>query len=206
MNLLSIFLSCIVIPSFALLTGTSFAISFVSIFVYKPKELYVDEYEKNYLYIWKYDDEFDSLSHRILDDDELDKLKLMIIEEKTPDGNVTMTYNHKMGTFWYYSKNKNIAFKYLEVAAQKFVIQNDCKSVFIHDDHDNTEIAEDSDEDEKIVYDAVFVQPKQRRAKQIKIKKTNRFTYKGAEYIPPSPPPSKRRISFLDFKLDKKNI
>ncbi len=210
MHIVLLFFWSILIPPFILFAGGTLAVAFISVFVYKPKQLQVDEYEKNYLYLWKYDDKFCALSDRVLNEDELNGLKLLMIEEETPDGNVTMTYNHEMSAFWYYTKNKNIAFKYLEVAAQNFVIKYDCKSVFIIDDEHNDQISDennenDNDEVDKIVLDAVFVQPKRPRTKQIKIKKTNRFTYKGSEYVDPTLL-TKRRISFFEFKNDKKNI
>jgi hypothetical protein len=60
----------------------------------------------------------------------LDKLKSCFVIEKTPLGNVLMTYNNDTGSFKYYSDNA-IPYRYLETVARKYVKQFDCRPIFV---------------------------------------------------------------------------
>jgi len=58
-------------------------------------------------------------------------LALNVIREETPKGEVLMYYSHEMESFIYYSKTKEIPYKYLETLARKYVIIYDCKIIYI---------------------------------------------------------------------------
>jgi hypothetical protein len=53
------------------------------------------------------------------------------VEEITPDGKVILKYDEATTTFLYWSE-KTIKYKYLEVAARKYVILFDCKDVYVN--------------------------------------------------------------------------
>ena len=67
-------------------------------------------------------------------DKELEKIlenyKNNIIIEKTPVGNVAMYYDSISETFTYYSDN-TIPYRFLEVVARKYVINYNCKQLYI---------------------------------------------------------------------------
>jgi hypothetical protein len=60
----------------------------------------------------------------------LDKLKGCFIMEHTPLGNVLLTFNKERTTFSYYSDN-SIPYRFLEVAARKFVKSFHCRPIFV---------------------------------------------------------------------------
>ena len=49
---------------------------------------------------------------------------------ETPIGEVVMTYNAEMNTFYYYCDRRTVPIRFLDVGAQKFVIDNDCKVLY----------------------------------------------------------------------------
>ena len=159
------------------------AFSFVAIFLYKPLKDEIIE-EENEIYKQKYLDEFNSLQVKEISNDELDKLCEVTHDEETPQGNVKILYNNKYGSFWYYSKYKNIYFDYLEVAARKYIIKYDCKCIHVKYrkkiDKNNTEEVPTS-----VIKSEVFVKvnkSKNNAIKNVDIKEYNRFTYKGNEF------------------------
>ena len=50
--------------------------------------------------------------------------------EHTPLGNVLMFYDHTRETFTYYSDN-TVPYRYLEVVSRKYVLMNDCVSLYV---------------------------------------------------------------------------
>ena len=60
----------------------------------------------------------------------LDNLKGCFIMEHTPLGNVLLTFNKERTTFSYYSDN-SIPYRFLEVAARKFVKSFHCRPIFV---------------------------------------------------------------------------
>jgi hypothetical protein len=183
-----------------LITGFAGGAVIIAVFLYQRDPLEECEDEKAYLYLWKYQDEFDLLKLRELTKEELKLLQDKTISDTTPDGDVTMCYSYTMEAFWYFSESKNVSFKYLDVLAQKYVIQYDCKSIYIV----REEIEVDSSEqrevelDDDIMSDAVFITRKSSNVRR-KVKKSNRFTYKGTKYQPETKFPS-RGLTFAGFK------
>jgi hypothetical protein len=80
----------------------------------------------------RYYDELNLLENREMTKEELDGLLLKSVDVETPDGLVKMTYNNKMGSFWYYSDNKNVHYKYLDSIARYFTIQNNCRQICVN--------------------------------------------------------------------------
>lgn len=85
-----------------------------------------DDYETLYY------DELDELEERTLNKEDLEKLGKTFIREKTPHGEVIMTYNSNTETFWYYCDDKNIKYTILDTVARKFTIDNNCKSICVN--------------------------------------------------------------------------
>ena len=79
----------------------------------------------------RYFTEYDELEEKDLTDKFVKDLALNVIREETPKGEVLMYYSHEMGSFIYYSKTKEIPYKYLETLARKYVIIYDCKRIYI---------------------------------------------------------------------------
>jgi len=78
----------------------------------------------------KYMEKYKKMEDVTLTKERLDGLKNSILMENTPLGNVLMFYNHARETFVYYSDN-TIPYRYLEVVGRKYVITNNCKSIFV---------------------------------------------------------------------------
>jgi hypothetical protein len=79
-----------------------------------------------------YYDELNDLEDRVLDKDDLEKLGTIVVNEKTPNGNVIMTYNNKSESFCYYCDDKNIRYMVLDTVARKYTIDNKCKSICVN--------------------------------------------------------------------------
>ena len=80
----------------------------------------------------------------------LEKLKDWFVIEKTPLGNVLMTYNVVRGSFQFYSDN-TIPYRYLETVSRKFVKFFDCRPIYydMEEELKNYEIKLDEKELEK---------------------------------------------------------
>ena len=61
----------------------------------------------------------------------VNNLSLKTITETTPRGDVLMYYSSKQGAFVYHSKTKEIPYSYLETVARKYVIEYNCKKLYI---------------------------------------------------------------------------
>jgi hypothetical protein len=79
----------------------------------------------------RYFTEYDDLEEKDLTDKFVKDLTLNVIREETPKGEVIMYYSHEMESFIYYSKTKEIPYKYLETLARKYVIMYDCKKLYV---------------------------------------------------------------------------
>lgn len=80
----------------------------------------------------KYYEELNALDVRVLTKEELDELQSNVVELETPDGLVKMTYNNASESFWYYTDNKNIHYKYLDAVARHFTIENKCRQICVN--------------------------------------------------------------------------
>lgn len=79
----------------------------------------------------RYFTEYDDLEEKELTEDFVKDLTLNVIREETPKGDVIMYYSHDLESFVYYSKTKEIPYKYLETLARKYVIIYDCKKLYV---------------------------------------------------------------------------
>ena len=90
------------------------------------------EYEKKDIpYENEMFEEYDNLEDRDLTEDDVKDLSLNTITETTPRGDVLMYYDEDLKSFVYYSKTKEIPYKYLETVARKYVINYDCKNIYV---------------------------------------------------------------------------
>lgn len=80
----------------------------------------------------KFYEELNSLAPRDFSKEELDTLQFNIVDIDTPDGQVKMTYNNLTGSFWYYTNNKNILYKYLDAVARFFAIEYKCRQICVN--------------------------------------------------------------------------
>ena len=122
---------------------------YVAICVYYPNvKNFEILYNKNKEY-YEYDpfffeclNEFYNLKNFKLTDKDLKKLKNKFIKKETKFGTIILNYDYKNESFNYYTKKSNtIPFEYLEVISRIYVVQFNCKSIYI-DFYDNNEINE----------------------------------------------------------------
>jgi hypothetical protein len=76
-------------------------------------------------------DEYDNLDDNELTEEYVKDLGLNTITDTTPRGDVLMYYSKFLNSFIYYSKTKEIPYKYLETVARKYVIKYNCKRLYV---------------------------------------------------------------------------
>tara|TARA_A100001015_G_C14820200_1_gene644375 strand:+ start:158 stop:805 length:648 start_codon:yes stop_codon:yes gene_type:complete len=84
-------------------------------------------YEEKYLETYK------KLENNDLNEAQED---IKFIEDLTPSGVVKLSYNIEDKHFLYYCNKKDIPYKYLETVARLFVIEKNCKNIFIDYDEE----------------------------------------------------------------------
>lgn len=101
-------------------------------------------------------------------------LSLNTVTETTPRGDVLMYYSSKLGSFVYHSKTKEIPYKYLETVARKYVIEYNCKKLYIdiRKEYEKglnkyNEIKEKEEKAAKDLKDGVVDETKENKKKQI---------------------------------------
>ena len=92
--------------------------------------------EEDIPYEMKWFDEFNDTDSDESVEDELTEefvndLSLNTVTETTPRGDVLMYYSSKLGSFVYHSRTKEIPYKYLETVARKYVIEYNCKKLYV---------------------------------------------------------------------------
>ena len=129
-----------------LFTGTTAlgifgAFFLTSQFVYSKTESIMQENEERDDVIFEetYRKEFESLEKKELPSDDI--LENFSSTVKTPLGDVVICYKDKC--FNYYSDRRNIPVRFLDVVAQKFVIEHDCKSIYEEEENTTEEIPEE---------------------------------------------------------------
>jgi hypothetical protein len=87
-------------------------------------------------YCSKYLDEFKALVSREMSEDELNSLHNKFVKEHVKDTvDIIMTFDKDAETFWYYTNHlKEVSYAILETVARKFVIDYDCKIIFLQSD------------------------------------------------------------------------
>ena len=178
-----------------------------------------EEYEN------KYKNEFEELENVDLSEEKLTGLKNNILIETTPLGNILMFYDHTYDYFKYYCSTKEIPYKILETVARRYVITNNCKSLFIDFNKEVEKAIEKTrkkseEEQEKTttpppggLNESVFAQLKSYNAKDKKknesetfIKeKINKYKYGGKmEEYTIHKKPEKDKVLKLDFASFKR--
>jgi hypothetical protein len=96
-----------------------------------------DKTKKDIEYKMKWFEEFDEMGeedeegNEELTEEFVNNLSLNTITETTPRGDVLMYYSSKLGSFVYHSHTKEIPYSYLETVARKYVIEYNCKKLYI---------------------------------------------------------------------------
>ena len=142
----------VLIVFFVTSTSLLFSILIVSICVYeKMINQFVEKYNANKecyeydTYFFEYLDEFNELNNIEFADDNLyntylNSLECKYIKQKTPKGEILMNYNNSNSSFDYYCKKSNsINFMYLDVVSRIYVVNHNCKNIYI-DNYDNFEL------------------------------------------------------------------
>jgi hypothetical protein len=79
----------------------------------------------------EFDDKGDESVEEELTEEFVNDLGLNTVTETTPRGDVLMYYSSKLGSFVYHSRTKEIPYKYLETVARKYVIEYNCKKLYV---------------------------------------------------------------------------
>ena len=120
------------------------------------------------------EDEGDGEGEEELTEEFVNDLSLNTVTETTPRGDVLMYYSSKLGSFVYHSKTKEIPYKYLETVARKYVIEYNCKKLYIdiRKEYEKglnkyNEIKEKEEKAVKDAKDGVVDETKENKKKQI---------------------------------------
>ena len=121
--------------------GVSIATILVSAFLYNDYKTFEKRLEftdsdsesdcDSEIYDEKYMNEYNELLINDLEDDFIKELKNTFISNKSPNGVIKMCFDINTDSFWYFTNNKDIPYKYLETVGRFYVIENDCKKLFI---------------------------------------------------------------------------
>ena len=116
--------------------GFMLSFLFVAYFVYKP--LIIQSAEVKFIfediieYEYKYVEEFDELDELDNDKDIRDGcLEGAYVEEDTPAGKVLLFYDVDNERFLYYSKRRDMPYRYLETVSRRFACVYNCKAIYI---------------------------------------------------------------------------
>ena len=114
-------------------------------------EKFIAYYTKNVdcldydIFLFEYFEEFDNLVNRDLSENDLKKLKNEFIKVNNRFGEIIINYDHRNQGFNYYCKQPNsYSFEYLESVSRIYVVNYDCKNVYVCDYDDE----EDNDEED----------------------------------------------------------
>ena len=120
------------------------------------------------------EDEGDGEGEEELTEEFVNDVSLNTVTETTPRGDVLMYYSSKLGSFVYHSKTKEIPYKYLETVARKYVIEYNCKKLYIdiRKEYEKglnkyNEIKEKEEKAAKDTKDGVVDETKENKKKQI---------------------------------------
>ena len=170
----------------------------------KKEKIKIEKKDPYLMYENKYKKKYDKLASKDLDDKFLSSLTNCMIIENTPKGNVLMTYNFKDELFRYYSDTKDIPYHYLETVSRKYVIQFNCKKIYINM-KDYMKTSEEIQEKNRKNKNSLFVDYKINKnpsSKQLIKEKSNRYSYCGKinvfkmlkQHL------KKKELTFADFK------
>lgn len=149
------------------------------------------DYDKLFL-SYKFVDEVDEAPPSFLTEEELEGLRDKVLHYEIPyiDQKVIMFYDHKRGGFSYYA-NHGIIYKYLNVAARKYVLDYGCKQVF-------KEMVPSMKKEEKAVTSSQFVS---KAGKTLLEKDMNAYHYLGSfqDFDKIKNPVEHKKIDFMEY-------
>ena len=109
--------------------GIGGAFYITSLFVYAtPSNNLQEDDEEEPDFDETYREEFEKLEIKDRPSDEA--INDFVSSLNSPIGEIVITYNPEVNTFYYYSNRRTIPIRFLDVGAQKFVIDNDCKVLY----------------------------------------------------------------------------
>jgi len=125
------------------------------------------------------------------------------VEEHTPEGHVYLTYDEPSNTFFYWAE-KSIPYKYLDVAARKYVIVYNCKEVYVNIFKEiiHSALKEKEEKEEKEKEDGPYATFKSYKPKKMfrpSKEKVNQYKYVG-KWKEPEPVKEYKSSSYLDYK------
>ena len=173
----------------------------------KNKESETIKYEDKYL------KEYNDLEEKEYSKKALETLHDCVVEEKTEKhGLIKIMYNIEKNQFFYYTdKIKSVPYSILDVVARKYVIENDCKCIFININDEIKQLEEKRLEDKNKKTettnnnDSVFVNFKNYniKKKNVYIKtRVNNYKYGGSfsELNQSSSIEKGKSITFSEYK------
>lgn len=124
------------------------------------------------------------------------------VEEMTPEGQLYLTYDEPSNTFFYWA-DRSIAYKYLDVAARKYVIVYKCKEVYVNLFREiiQSALKEQEKEKEKDDVYATFKSYKPKKMFRPSKEKVNQYKYVG-KWKEPDPVKEYKSSSYLDYKKE----
>lgn len=147
--------------------------------------------------VYKFVDEVDEAPDSCLTDEELEGLRDKVLHYEIPyvKQKVIMFYDHKNGGFSYYA-NSGIIYKYLNVAARRYVLDYGCKQVF-------KEMVPSMKKEEKSVKFGPFVA---KAGKTFLEKEMNQYHYLGTFQDFETKPVEHKKIDFGEYMKMLQNI
>jgi len=157
------------------------------------------------------DEEVNKLAKEFVVNERLNTLKNSMMIEKTPLGNVLMFYNNSRSSFEYYS-DSTIPYRYLEVIGRKYVINCNCKQIYVvmskeieEAEKKLAEKKQKEEEKEKEQEEKMKTQPTQQQAKNVfaKFKKYNKDTSIKSAAVPLDRPAPAKQTAPQEDKIVK---
>jgi hypothetical protein len=94
---------------------------------------YTDSEEENEPeYRIKYNDKLEKLEFKDLSEELLENINKKTIEDNTPLGIIILEYDKDFDGFKYFSNTRDVPYYILETISRKFVIEYDCKCLYIN--------------------------------------------------------------------------
>ena len=141
---------------------------------------------------YKFVDEVEEAPDSSLTEEELDGLRDKVLHYEIPYNGqkVILFYDHKKGGFSYYA-NSGIIYKYLNVAARKYVLDYGCKQIF-------KEMVPSMKKEEKAVHSSMFVS---KAGKTLLEKDMNQYHYLGTfqEFETKNNQTEHKKIDFSEY-------
>jgi hypothetical protein len=198
---------------YVILTLFSMCAGFVLVGYIRPKDMNEEESKKfdeetdQLLYQYSFLEELDNAPESYLITEKLNDLNKNILKTTIPfiKQPIIMFYDNSNQSFSYYS-NTDINYKYLDVIARQYVIENNCKQIYNNIKVSEIEAKTNSSEASKMLNELFIKKQKQNTKKTIE-KKMNKFIRIGSIYEydyenikkPLEPPKNVNVLDYLKF-------